>query len=69
MKQFKFKFNKKSQYFTIDDTIEFNGVTGWWSTAIQVADQIQDGDVFDDDDKKRIKTLKLYTIYKQLQTK
>ena len=62
MKTYKFKFNRKTQYFKVDT----GNQTGWMGITLQVIDQINEGDVFTTDEKRKISTLPIFHIYKTL---
>lgn len=67
MKQYKFKFNKKSIIINNDPDLKFKNQTGWLSEALQAVEQILKSSTFTDEDKENILRLKLYQIYKMLQ--
>ena len=67
MKQYKFKFNKKSIIINNDPDLKFNNQTGWLSEALQAVEQILKSSTFTDEDKENILRLKLYQIYKMIQ--
>jgi hypothetical protein len=67
MKQYKFKFNKKSILITTDPNLKFKNQTGWLSEALQAFEQILKSSIFTDEDKKNMLRLKSYQVYKMLQ--
>ena len=66
MKCFKFKFNKKSITLQIDPDLFYKNQEGWLSIGLQAIDTILGSDVYSNEDKKRIKTLPVYQIFKML---
>jgi hypothetical protein len=66
MNHFKFKFNKKSILLQIDPNSFYKNQKGWLSIGLQAVDKILSSDVYSDEDKKRIKTLSVYQIFKML---
>jgi hypothetical protein len=66
MKHFKFKFNKKSITLQIDPDLFYKNQKGWLSIGLQAVDTILSSDIYSDEDKKRIKTLTVYQIFKML---
>ena len=67
MSKFKFKFNKKSIVLDIDENKPFGHYNiGWFSIGLYAYEAIINSPIFDDNDKKRISTLTIYSIYKHL---
>lgn len=67
MKQYKFKFNRKSIIVSVDTDLKFKNQTGWLSEVLQTLDQIEKSSIFTDDEKKHMLKLKAYHLYKMLQ--
>ena len=67
MSKFKFKFNKKTIILDIDETKPFRHYNkGWFSIGCYAYEDIINSPIFDDNDKKRLSTLTIYSVYKHL---
>jgi len=63
----KFKFNGKSIKFEVDREKRYLNQKGWMSVGLQAYTTLMSSDIYTDDDKRRINTLKIWSIYKMLQ--